>query len=1501
MCKKLILIFFMFFVLPKHIGLFAQEYIREVLEAPTIDGRIEAIEDRTSWGLVSSHPLRYYILRENEKPLEQNWEWSNEEWPGIDYADDPTQVSWRALWAGNKLYLLIEIYDSHWDFDHKRIYPDDINHRDEDDTIQLWFESNRNTPSFEWDWTYDYQNYLIHWSDNNHYYRQFENGRLERIPKDSDSKINFNIYKPPSNTCYIEVEIESSSGNDYSDFDYIRFNISYNDADNDKRKSPEGLNERWLRLAWRGGNVIKPGESEEKTPWQRLEKLVFQTVASDERLHALGKNSDAINYKKTVIWNEKSANIVIDGKLHEEEYKSAIPIVLASHRNPPLFEWKNWSMSKFYFKDAMVKWRALWDSEKRNLHFGFQIYDDFRQSSDLLERIPIDDDGILLMVDFDNNGVHDQTDINVLIHNEGSIYRYTGYDSITNHEKYDALYDREDIEVKIANIDLTNKDIKNWIAEVKIDIPEGVTINDTLLIGLEIGYNDADKSGIREHQLIWSATTAGYTPWENFVYLGEAHLSLEPPFNYEILIDDSDPTKVTNWGLPKSDSTYGYWYVGGDSFPMRWNPSTDGQSGIDDYQIVIGSDSIKMAALPNTRTIPDSILQIFLFNEYIGQKLGQWAGNFESWLIDSLTQGLVGNKTNNYFIKNLVTDAGKNFVNDTLYARIRALNGFDRLSVWSDLEKGIVIDTTAPSAPGIPISPVKYCSTETVVFNWTSAEEPESFVTDYHLQVINTKGDTRFDDWIGFALADTIRGFHADTLRARVRAKNVVGLIGPWSEYSEIVIIDLTPPTGPDSIFDFGTYTISRLVSFEWTEAFDKESEVFNYQLQVRASPGDSLLLNDWIGKVLTDTILGSANQTLFAKVRAQNGAKLIGEWSPESDGITIIPVDILFVFDLSSNMESHLNDMKEAASALIDSMDSIKADAHFGVASFIDYQATYNNYCDYSGDYGDENDYLWKAQHEISNDTVSVKKSIKALEPCSGKDKPQAYSRALLESLFLNWRPEARKFIVMIGNATPHDCDFFSQSYGNDPGPDTHNHTCDDLDYKTVVNWVDQTGFTIISIENKTPSGSGNDYVGDVWKNFEYMATATGGHHFMQATTQNLSEAITDTIASIVAKEGLKPDSLYPLVIEAEEMKNRVGNPCKDGWRLTHQNWPLYEGVVFLTDSIYHFTVTAKAEIDCGIAPWLKVQIGDDYTGTCEINSTEWKDYEFTVPITAGFHCLSLTYLNNRDTLSGDCNLLLDRVRINYHADSIATTHFTFEAEQMESQHKRNCKEQNYVVFPWRNCFVGQEMFFEKPALTFAVYAKADSVNGGWPQIKFTIDVEINNMMYSIIDTNFSVNDTTFKPYLIPVEALVSGKHKIKIRYHTDSYSDGRKLYVDKLVIHTGDGGLLKSGNQLITDDVSQVDIPNAFALAQNYPNPFNATTRIDYQLPEESHVVIKIINILGQEIATLINKNQPAGYYRVYWKGLNNQGNQAVSGVYFYQIEAGSFIRTKKMVLLR
>jgi hypothetical protein len=93
----------------------------------------------------------------------------------------------------------------------------------------------------------------------------------------------------------------------------------------------------------------------------------------------------------------------------------------------------------------------------------------------------------------------------------------------------------------------------------------------------------------------------------------------------------------------------------------------------------------------------------------------------------------------------------------------------------------------------------------------------------------------------------------------------------------------------------------------------------------------------------------------------------------------------------------------------------------------------------------------------------------------------------------------------------------------------------------------------------------------------------------------------------------------------------------------------------------------------------------------------------------------------------------------------------------------------------------------------------------------------------------------------------------------------------------------------------------PQGFRLSQNYPNPFNPTTQFNYEIQEPARVKITVFNLLGKEIANLVNEQRPAGIYSVQWDGNDASGRQAASGIYFYRIQAGDRTDIRKMTKIK
>jgi len=180
---------------------------------------------------------------------------------------------------------------------------------------------------------------------------------------------------------------------------------------------------------------------------------------------------------------------------------------------------------------------------------------------------------------------------------------------------------------------------------------------------------------------------------------------------------------------------------------------------------------------------------------------------------------------------------------------------------------------------------------------------------------------------------------------------------------------------------------------------------------------------------------------------------------------------------------------------------------------------------------------------------------------------------------------------------------------------------------------------------------------------------------------------------------------------------------------------------------------------------------------------------------------------------------------------------------------------------------------------------------NGNWAS-----GVALDEISFNAIPKWISSNDSGYVHYLETELADIS--------INTNDLGYG--LYESKVVVlnnNTSDTDTIDIS--LTVEDVSvkigdQIT-PLVFSLDQNYPNPFNPITRIDYELPKAEFVSLKIYDIMGREVVSLINKVQKKGRKFALWDATNNLGQSVSAGMYIYTIQAGEFIKTKKLILLK
>ncbi len=124
---------------------------------------------------------------------------------------------------------------------------------------------------------------------------------------------------------------------------------------------------------------------------------------------------------------------------------------------------------------------------------------------------------------------------------------------------------------------------------------------------------------------------------------------------------------------------------------------------------------------------------------------------------------------------------------------------------------------------------------------------------------------------------------------------------------------------------------------------------------------------------------------------------------------------------------------------------------------------------------------------------------------------------------------------------------------------------------------------------------------------------------------------------------------------------------------------------------------------------------------------------------------------------------------------------------------------------------------------------------------------------------------------------------------------------YGNKWIGTWGGLAVFNEGGVILSAEKNKENIPASFILSQNYPNPFNPTTTISYTLPldekrETKDIKLIVFDVLGKEVATLVNKQQPIGNYKVTFNA-----SKLPSGIYFYRLQSGNFVETKKLVLIK
>ncbi len=176
------------------------------------------------------------------------------------------------------------------------------------------------------------------------------------------------------------------------------------------------------------------------------------------------------------------------------------------------------------------------------------------------------------------------------------------------------------------------------------------------------------------------------------------------------------------------------------------------------------------------------------------------------------------------------------------------------------------------------------------------------------------------------------------------------------------------------------------------------------------------------------------------------------------------------------------------------------------------------------------------------------------------------------------------------------------------------------------------------------------------------------------------------------------------------------------------------------------------------------------------------------------------------------------------------------------------------------------------------------------------TLAVNFEFALYLGNDTTSTIAEGVVAPSM---DSVMSGRRRSVAEWHPATYLLPDTLYQWRSRLRWGD----TVGTWSALSPFYTASLPLRYALHQNYPNPFNPTTTIVFTLPHDDHVRLDVFNILGEQVAVLVDDDLPAGEHRVIWDGHDEAGRQMATGIYFYRLTAGNgdFEQARKMVLLK
>ena len=221
------------------------------------------------------------------------------------------------------------------------------------------------------------------------------------------------------------------------------------------------------------------------------------------------------------------------------------------------------------------------------------------------------------------------------------------------------------------------------------------------------------------------------------------------------------------------------------------------------------------------------------------------------------------------------------------------------------------------------------------------------------------------------------------------------------------------------------------------------------------------------------------------------------------------------------------------------------------------------------------------------------------------------------------------------------------------------------------------------------------------------------------------------------------------------------------------------------------------------------------------------------------------------------------------------------------------------------KRCSADDKLFFEFHLADFGLnYKPKGALNIKIPEQRINLKSDncewllIDNSVATIKGTGKINNNGSFGYVIVAEDGAGFKKGSDKLRVVIWDKNDGDKIVFDNLIPQTIQGIIKMSTNSVFAKEIEESNeiVPTEYALEQNYPNPFNPSTAINYSIPEAGNVELKVYDILGNEVATLVNEAEESGNHTVLF-----DASKFASGVYIYTLRTNNFVQTRKMLMIK